>query len=183
MKTETLLNDGARPSVRLERHLPDPPSSVWQAITDRERLRSWFPCDVVVAGGEWKLAADITFTFQPEVIDMTLTGEVLTVDEPSVLAFTWGRRSCDSSCPRLRRAPVCSSSTSCRRASPPEAPQAGSCVSIAWQDSTPVRTRGERGSMPMWPSSNRSWVHRRDRLPATGADQRARGATACLALP
>jgi uncharacterized protein YndB with AHSA1/START domain len=91
MKTATLLNDRARPSVRFERHLADPPSSAWQAITDRERLRSWFPCDVVVAAGEWKPAAPITFVFPPEVIDMTLTGEVLAVEEPSVLAFSWGQ--------------------------------------------------------------------------------------------
>ncbi len=91
MNTGTLLTDRAQPSVCLERHLPDPPSSVWQAITDRQRLRSWFPCDVVVAGGEWKLAAAISFPFPPEVIDLTLSGEVLAVDEPNVLAFTWGQ--------------------------------------------------------------------------------------------
>jgi uncharacterized protein YndB with AHSA1/START domain len=90
MSNATLLVDGAWPAVRLERHLPDPPSIVWQAITDRERLRSWFPCDVAVAGGRWEVGAAITFLFPPEVIDMTLTGEVLAVDEPSALAFSWG---------------------------------------------------------------------------------------------
>lgn len=90
MNDAMLLNDGARPVVRLERHLPDPPSIVWRAITDREQLRSWFPCDVVVEGGRWKVGAAITFRFPPEVIDMTLTGEVLVVDEPNALAFSWG---------------------------------------------------------------------------------------------
>lgn len=90
MNRGTLLSDGARPAVRLERHLPDPPSVVWQAITDREQLRSWFPCDVVVAGGRWEVGAALTFPFPPDVIDMTLTGEVLVVDEPNALAFTWG---------------------------------------------------------------------------------------------
>jgi uncharacterized protein YndB with AHSA1/START domain len=90
MNDGTLLADRAGPAVRLERHLPDPPSIVWQAITDREQLRSWFPCEVVVAGGRWEVGATITFPFPPEVIDMTLTGEVLAVDEPNALAFSWG---------------------------------------------------------------------------------------------
>jgi uncharacterized protein YndB with AHSA1/START domain len=90
MNVGTLLTDGARPAVRLERQLADPPSIVWQALTDREQLRSWFPCDVVVAGGRWQVGAAITFVFPPGVIDMTLTGEVLAVDEPNTLAFTWG---------------------------------------------------------------------------------------------
>jgi uncharacterized protein YndB with AHSA1/START domain len=90
MTDATLLTGGARPAVRLERFLPDPPPVVWQAITDREQLRSWFPCDVVVAGGRWEVGAAIAFPFPPEVIDMTLTGQVLAVDEPAVLAFSWG---------------------------------------------------------------------------------------------
>jgi uncharacterized protein YndB with AHSA1/START domain len=90
MNNATLLADGARPAVRLERHLPDPPSIVWRALADRTQLRSWFPCDVVVAGGRWEIGAALTFLFPPEVIDLTLTGEVLAVDAPNALAFTWG---------------------------------------------------------------------------------------------
>jgi uncharacterized protein YndB with AHSA1/START domain len=90
MNDGTLLTDGSRPAVRLERHLEDPPSVVWRALTDREKLRSWFPCDVVVADGRWDVGATITFQFPPEVIDMTLTGRVLVVDEPNVLAYSWG---------------------------------------------------------------------------------------------
>jgi uncharacterized protein YndB with AHSA1/START domain len=88
--TATLLTEHDRPSVRLERQLPDPPAVVWRALTERKQLRSWFPSDVVVDGGEWVAGARITFTFPPEVIDMTLTGEVLEVDEPHLLVFTWG---------------------------------------------------------------------------------------------
>jgi uncharacterized protein YndB with AHSA1/START domain len=89
MSDATLLTDGARPAVRLERHLLDPPPIVWTALTDRDELRAWFPCDVIVEGGRWRVGAPITFDFAPEH-DMTLTGEVLAVDEPRVLAFTWG---------------------------------------------------------------------------------------------
>src|SRR5437588_713604 len=90
MNEATVLTDGARPAVRLERQLAYPPPVVWQALTDREQLRSWFPCDVVVDGGRWEVGATISFVFPPEVIDMTLAGEVLVVDEPNTLAYTWG---------------------------------------------------------------------------------------------
>ena len=90
MTDASLLTDRARPAIRFERHLPDPPEIVWRALTEPEQLRSWFPCDVIVSGGRWEVGAAITFPFPPEVMDLTLTGEVLEVDEPNVLAFTWG---------------------------------------------------------------------------------------------
>jgi uncharacterized protein YndB with AHSA1/START domain len=90
MTDATLLTDGARPALRFERHVPDPPDVVWRALTEREQLRSWFPCDAIVSGGRWEVGAAITFPFAAEGIDMTLTGEVLEVDEPNVLAYTWG---------------------------------------------------------------------------------------------
>jgi uncharacterized protein YndB with AHSA1/START domain len=90
MTDATLLTDRPRPAVLLERHLSDPPDVVWRALTEREQLRSWFPCDVILSGGRWEVGAAITFPFPPEVMDRTLTGEVLEVDEPNVLAYTWG---------------------------------------------------------------------------------------------
>jgi uncharacterized protein YndB with AHSA1/START domain len=90
MSDAVLVTGGTRPSVRLERQLADPPEVVWRAITDRDELRRWFPCDVDVEGGTWKVGAGITFAFPSNVIEMTLTGEVLAVDEPHALAYTWG---------------------------------------------------------------------------------------------
>jgi uncharacterized protein YndB with AHSA1/START domain len=90
MSRGELVTGGARPSVRLERHLPDPPAIVWRAISERDQLRSWFPCDVIVEGGHWLVGAKITFAFPPEVIDMTLAGEVLVVEEPRLLSYSWG---------------------------------------------------------------------------------------------
>ena len=92
MTDAVLDTTGAKPAVRLERHLPDPPPVVWQAITDRAQLKEWFPCDVIVEGGRWEVGAAITFPFPfpAEVIDMTLTGTVLAVDEPKLLSYTWG---------------------------------------------------------------------------------------------
>jgi uncharacterized protein YndB with AHSA1/START domain len=45
---------------------------------------------VILDGGRWEVGATISFPFPPEAIDLTLTGEVLEVDEPNVLAYTWG---------------------------------------------------------------------------------------------
>jgi uncharacterized protein YndB with AHSA1/START domain len=90
MTDATLLTDRARPAVRFERHLSDPPDVVWRALTERDQLRSWFPSDVILSGARWEVGAAITFPFPPEVMDLTLTGEVLEVDEPKVLVFTWG---------------------------------------------------------------------------------------------
>jgi uncharacterized protein YndB with AHSA1/START domain len=86
----TLDTSGDKPAVRLERHLPDPPEVVWRAITDREELKNWFPCDVIVEGGSWAVGAAISFPFPADVIDMTLAGTVLAVDEPKLLSYTWG---------------------------------------------------------------------------------------------
>lgn len=85
-----ILSEGAAPVVCVERLLVDPPEVVWRAITDREELRAWFPCDVDVEGGVWSVGSRIVFRFPPEVIDVTLQGEVLEVDQPNRLAYTWG---------------------------------------------------------------------------------------------
>lgn len=90
MTAATLLSDHGRPAIRIERHLPDPPDNVWRALTERDQVQSWFPSDVIVSGGEWKVGASVEFPFRPEVLDMTLTGEFVEVDEPSTLVFTWG---------------------------------------------------------------------------------------------
>jgi uncharacterized protein YndB with AHSA1/START domain len=89
--TEPVLSiEGERPTIRLERRLADPPAIVWRALTEPERLATWFPCQILVDGGEWRVGAALTFPFPPEVIEMTLTGEVLELDAPHVLAYTWG---------------------------------------------------------------------------------------------
>lgn len=85
----TLVTGSGLPAVRLERDLPDPPEVVWGALTEREQLRNWFPCDVIVDGGEWRVGAAINFPFSPEEVE-TMTGEVLAIEEPHQLAFTWG---------------------------------------------------------------------------------------------
>jgi uncharacterized protein YndB with AHSA1/START domain len=77
-------------AIRLERVLPDPPPVVWQALTEPDQLKAWFPCGVLVEGGEWEPGAAISFPFGPGPDAMTLKGEVLEVRKPDALTFTWG---------------------------------------------------------------------------------------------
>ncbi len=51
----TITTSGPRPAVLLERRLPEPPPVVWRAITERQQLAGWFPCDVVVEGDHWEV--------------------------------------------------------------------------------------------------------------------------------
>ena len=87
----TLEEGGSRYILRVERRFGDPPAKVWRALTDRDLLRRWFPCDVV---GEWAVGAALRFEF-PEgegvgLSDEDLEGEVLAVEEPHLLEFRWG---------------------------------------------------------------------------------------------
>ncbi|HEY1826021.1 MAG TPA: SRPBCC domain-containing protein [Acidimicrobiales bacterium] len=86
----TLEMRGDRARVGLTREFEATPLEVWRKLTDVTVLRSWFPCEVIVEGGDWRVGASITFLFPPEVIDMTLHGEVLEVFEPGRLSFSWG---------------------------------------------------------------------------------------------
>jgi uncharacterized protein YndB with AHSA1/START domain len=89
--TEATIDErGARPAVRLERVLVDPPEVVWRALTESDQLSRWFPCKIIVDGGEWRVGAKLEFPFPTEVIEMTLAGEILQVDAPHALAYTWG---------------------------------------------------------------------------------------------
>jgi uncharacterized protein YndB with AHSA1/START domain len=83
----TLQTAEPRAVIRFERRLDRSPQDVWRAITDREELKAWFPNDVVVDA--WEVGATIDFTFTEHDLP-PFTGTVLEVDEPKVLAYTWG---------------------------------------------------------------------------------------------
>lgn len=87
MNEASLVNTGARPSVRLARDLSDPPSQVWRALTDPQDLKSWFPCEISVE--RWEVGAALAFVF-PQHEEYNMGGVVLECDEPRVLAYTWG---------------------------------------------------------------------------------------------
>jgi uncharacterized protein YndB with AHSA1/START domain len=87
MQDATLRTGGPRPVLRLERSLAHPPAAVWRALTDREELKMWFPCDIIT--DEWRTGARLRFVYRDREWQ-DLDGEVLECDEPHVLAFTWG---------------------------------------------------------------------------------------------
>ncbi len=86
MSEATLLRAGARPVVRLERHLPRPVDVVWEAVTDPTEMRAWFPTRIEIA--EWKVGAPLTHYFDEHDID-PLPGVVLEWDPPRRVSFTW----------------------------------------------------------------------------------------------
>jgi len=90
--TASFTQDGARCTVRFERQLPHPAEKVWRALTERELLKQWFPCDVV---GEWTAGAKLEFPMEGQVAvgatEEDFHGEVLAVEPPRLLEFRWGR--------------------------------------------------------------------------------------------
>jgi uncharacterized protein YndB with AHSA1/START domain len=87
MTDANLDTDGTRPVIRFERLLPDQPERVWRSITDREELKEWFPTDIIT--DEWKVGATLTFVFRENQAP-SFTGTVLELEEPRLLAYTWG---------------------------------------------------------------------------------------------
>jgi uncharacterized protein YndB with AHSA1/START domain len=89
----TLETVDGRPTLRFERRLAHPAEKVWKAITDPAELTHWFPQDLV---GTFAPGERLRFTFRGElpVLDgetiPDFTGEVLEIDPPRLLAYTWG---------------------------------------------------------------------------------------------
>ncbi|MGA7418688.1 MAG: SRPBCC family protein [Acidimicrobiales bacterium] len=72
--------------LRFTRPLPQPPETVWRAITESEHLEAWFPQRIV---GEWAVGAPLRFEsrggeFPP------FDGEVLAYEPGSTIEFRWG---------------------------------------------------------------------------------------------
>jgi uncharacterized protein YndB with AHSA1/START domain len=70
--------------LRFERTLAHAPEKVWRAITAPEHLAAWFPDTIVVS--EWRVGAPLRFENPGGGFD----GEVLALEEGSMLAFRWG---------------------------------------------------------------------------------------------
>ena len=83
---------GDRMELVLEKELAHPPEKAWRALTERELLRQWFPCDVA---GRWSVGESLQFIFpagrHEGLAEEELRGEVLAVDPPHRLEFTWGK--------------------------------------------------------------------------------------------
>jgi len=78
-----LLQTDERFRLRFSRQLAHSPEKVWRAITEPEHLEAWFPGRIV---GEWVVGSKLQFHGEYPMMD----GEVLAVEEGSLLEFRWG---------------------------------------------------------------------------------------------
>ena len=67
-----LEKTGSRWQLRFRRELAYPPQRVWQALTEREELRKWFPDQIVV--GEWKVGAKLRLVDGAHTAPLDTTG-------------------------------------------------------------------------------------------------------------
>ena len=76
---------GDRWRLRFSRTLAHHPQKVWEAITQPEHLKTWFPQEIV---GDWKQGSGLQF--KSAHADANFDGEVIAVDPPKLLEFKWG---------------------------------------------------------------------------------------------
>jgi uncharacterized protein YndB with AHSA1/START domain len=83
---------GSPVALKFVRRLAHPVEKVWRAVSEREHLRSWLPCDII---GERRTGADLRLPFWPEVLerhgfeDPGLTGRIRVWEPPKVFEWTW----------------------------------------------------------------------------------------------
>lgn len=77
---------GNRWQLTFNRRLAHRPEQVWQAITEPEHLKAWFPARM---DGERARGAKLTFVFEGGE-GPTTDGEMLVYDPPSTLEYRWG---------------------------------------------------------------------------------------------
>lgn len=82
----TLERDGDLSVLRYRRVLPQPPGTVWRALTEEAHLADWFPTTIE---GERSPGAPLRFSFRAGEAP-SFDGEMLAFDPPAVLAFRWG---------------------------------------------------------------------------------------------
>ena len=86
------LTPGDPPMLEFVRTLRHPVEKVWRAITEREHLHSWLPCDLI---GDRHEGASLQLPFWPEVTatygfeDPGLTGFIRVWEPPRVFEWTW----------------------------------------------------------------------------------------------
>jgi uncharacterized protein YndB with AHSA1/START domain len=81
----TLCRDSARPSVRLQRRYPAAVTAVWRCLVEPDEVNAWWTPMTVTLVPE--AGAPMTFTWPGGDVE---AGQVLAVDPPYHLAYTWG---------------------------------------------------------------------------------------------
>ncbi len=86
------VHPGDPPALEFVRRLAHPMEKVWRALTEREHLRSWMPCDII---GERREGAELRLPFWPEVLehhgfdDPGLAGIIRVWEPPQVFEWSW----------------------------------------------------------------------------------------------
>ena len=75
-----------RSALTFQRRLAHSVERVWRAVTEPAELAHWFPSAM---SGDLRPGGTLTFEF-PDGEMPTMQGEVIEVDPPRCLAFTWG---------------------------------------------------------------------------------------------
>ncbi|MFL5905579.1 MAG: SRPBCC family protein [Solirubrobacteraceae bacterium] len=85
--TATLHTHHGQATLRFERQIRHRQERVWQAITDPDELREWFPAAVIY---EPRVGAPMQFDFGGAAGQDVWPGEVVAWDPPRAFAFRWG---------------------------------------------------------------------------------------------
>ncbi len=82
----TLRTEHGQCVLRFQRRLAHPADKVWSAITQPAHLAHWFPSEVEV---DLRIGGKLRFVFARGE-GPTMDGEILELDPPRVLAYSWG---------------------------------------------------------------------------------------------
>jgi uncharacterized protein YndB with AHSA1/START domain len=82
----TLRTEHGQSVLRFQRRLAHPADKVWRAITQPADLAHWFPTKV---GIDLRIGGKLRFVFARGE-GPTMEGEILELDPPRVLAYSWG---------------------------------------------------------------------------------------------
>jgi uncharacterized protein YndB with AHSA1/START domain len=87
MTDDRLMTVRGRSQLRIQRRFAHPIDSVWRAVTRPAELSAWFPCPVDL---DLRVGGAVTFDMGDADVGADAShGEVLELDPPRLLAFSW----------------------------------------------------------------------------------------------
>jgi uncharacterized protein YndB with AHSA1/START domain len=160
--------DGS-PVVRFERTFPHAAAQVWDAITDPDRLATWFPTSVEF--DELRAGSPITFRFAEDRYP-PMTGAFREISAPERLAFSWGDDVLTFELSEREGGAACRLSFTVALDSADKAAR----DAAGWDDCLDLLDTVVSGDTPERPSRPKSWQARYD-------EYKRRGFPATAAIP
>jgi len=71
--------------LKFRRELAHPPARVWEALTEPDELRRWFPDEIVVS--DWRVGSRLEFKHEGKLV---FDGEVLAFEPQRLIEIRWG---------------------------------------------------------------------------------------------